>query len=99
MEAAGEWKGREGASNGGLAVGAAAVRGAAADVVGDGRSRERRVRGLAARVAGLVAAVIPGSAAPWIRARQSLATSAVSGDGRRHVRPLPRRHTWRGIDI
>ena len=40
-----------------------------------------------------------GTAAPRSVARQSLATSAVSGDGRRHVRPLPRRHAWRGAGI
>ena len=48
---------------------AAAVRGAAAGVLGDGRARERRLRGLAARAAGLAAVVISGSAAPRIRAR------------------------------
>ena len=49
---------------------AAAVRGAAADVLGDGRERERRLGRFAARAAGLaVAEVIPGSAAPPIRER------------------------------
>ena len=49
---------------------AAAVRGAAAGVLGDGRERERRLGRFAARAAGLaVAEDIPGSAAPWIRAR------------------------------
>ena len=48
---------------------AAAVRGAAAGVLGDGRERERRLGRFAARPAGLAASeVIPGSAAPWIRA-------------------------------
>ena len=42
MEAAGEWKEREGGGNGGPAVGAAAVRGAAAGVVGNGRLWWRR---------------------------------------------------------
>ena len=47
---------------------ATAVRGAAAGVLGDGR--ERRLGRFAARAAGLaVAEDIPGSAAPWIRAR------------------------------
>ena len=47
---------------------AAAVRGAAAGVLGDGR--ERRLGRFAARAAGLATAeVIPGSATPWIRAR------------------------------
>ena len=36
---------------------------------GDGRARDRRLRGLAARAAGLAAWVIPPSVAPWIRAR------------------------------
>ena len=49
---------------------ATAVRGAAAGVLGDGRARERRLGSFAARAAGLAAAEgIPGSAAPWIRAR------------------------------
>ena len=49
---------------------AAAVHGAAAGVLSDGRERERRLGRFAARPAGLAAAeVIPGSAAPWIRAR------------------------------
>ena len=39
------------------------------------------------------------TAAPRSVARQGLSTSAVSGDGRRHVRPLPRRHAWRGTCI
>ena len=56
-EAAGEWKGREGGGNGGPAVGAAAVRGAAAGMVGDGRTRERRLGVLGARAAGVAAGV------------------------------------------
>ena len=49
---------------------AAAVRGAAAGVLGDGRERERRLGRFAARPAGLAAAeVISGSVAPRIRAR------------------------------
>ena len=54
---------------------AAAVRawrwsGAGAGVLGDGRERERRLGRFAARPAGLAAAeVLPGSAAPPIRAR------------------------------
>ena len=49
---------------------AAAVRGAAAGVLGDGRERERRLGRFAARPAGPAAAeVIFGSAALWIRAR------------------------------
>ena len=49
---------------------ATAVRGAAAGVLSDGRERERRLGRFAARPAGLAASeVIPGSAAPWIRAR------------------------------
>ena len=40
-----------------------------------------------------------GTAAPRSLARQSFATSAVSGDGRRHVRPLPCRHAWRDTGI
>ena len=44
---------------------AAAVRGAATDVLGDGRERERRLGRFAARAATrAVAEVIPGSAAP-----------------------------------
>ena len=44
------------------------VRGAVAGVLGDGR--ERRLGRFAARAAGLATAeVIPGSVAPWIRAR------------------------------
>ena len=79
---------------------AAAVRGAAAGVLGDGRERERRLGRFAARAAGLAAAeVIPGSAVPWITARQSPATSAANVSGRRHVSPLPRHHTWRGTGI
>ena len=38
---------------------AAAVRGAAAGVLGDGRARERRLGGLAARAAGLAAGLYP----------------------------------------
>ena len=50
---------------------AAAVRGTVAGMLGDGRERERCLGRFAARAAGLAAAkVIPGSAAPWIRARQ-----------------------------
>ena len=70
MEAAREWKGREGGGNGGSAVGAVAVHGVAAGVVGDGWPRWRRtgagatLRGLATRAAGLAAVVISGSAAP-----------------------------------
>ena len=79
---------------------AAAVRGAAAGVLDDGRERERCLGRFAARAAGLAAMeVISGSAALWIRARQSPATSAVSASGRRHVSPLPRRHAWRGTCI
>ena len=49
---------------------AAAVRGAAAGVLGEGGARERRLGGFAARAAGLATTeVIPGSAAPWIWAR------------------------------
>ena len=49
---------------------ATADRGAAAGVLGDGRERERRLGRFATRAAGLAAAEdIPGSAAPWIRAR------------------------------
>jgi len=49
---------------------AAAVRGAAAGVLGDGQERERRLGRFAARAVGLAAVEgIPGSAAPWIRAR------------------------------
>ena len=49
---------------------AAAVRGAAVDVLGDGREQERRLGRFAAQVAGLATAeVIPGSDAPPIRAR------------------------------
>ena len=48
---------------------AAAVRSATAGVLGDERERERRLGRFAARAAGVAAAeVIPGSAAPWIRA-------------------------------
>ena len=36
---------------------------------GDGRARERRLRGLAARAAGLAVVIISGSATPRIRAR------------------------------
>ena len=51
---------------------ATAVRGAAADVLGDGRERERRLGRFAARPAGLAAAeIILGSAALWIRARHA----------------------------
>ena len=87
---------------------AAAVRGAAAGVLGDGRARERRLGGFAARAAGLAAGLYPalprhglgrGTAAPRSVARQSLSTSAVSTSGRRHVRPLPRHHAWRGTCI
>ena len=62
---------------------AAAVRGAAAGVLGDGRARERRLGGLAARAAGLVVGLYPalprhgsgrGTAAPKSVARQSPAT-------------------------
>ena len=75
---------------------------------GDGRARERRLGVLGARAAGLAAGVYPalphhesgrGTAAPRSVARQSLATSAVSVSGRRHVRPLPRHHAWRGTGI
>ena len=87
---------------------AASVRGAAAGVLGDGRARERRLGGLAARAAGLTAGLYPalsrhgsgcGTAAPRSVARQSPATSAVSASGRRHVSPLPRHHAWRGTGI
>ena len=102
MEAAGEWKGREGGGNGGPAVGAAAFVArrpawlATGGHGGDRRAWERRLRGLAARATGLAAMVISGSAALKSVARQSLSTSAASDDGRRHVKPLPRRHAWRG---
>ena len=75
MEAAGEWNGREGGGNGGPAVGAAAVRGAAAGVVGDGRPRWRRTgAGATARRpwcsgSGSGRGGITGSAASRIRAR------------------------------
>ena len=74
MEAAGEWKGREGGGNGGTAVGAAAVRGAAAGVVGNGRLWWRRTGAGATPTrpcsgSGTGRVVIPGSAAPRIRAR------------------------------
>ena len=39
------------------------------------------------------------TAAPRSVARQGLSTSAVSGDGHRHVRPLSRRHAWCGTGI
>ena len=42
------------------------------------------------------AGAIFGSAAPWIRARQSPAPSAVSAPGRRHVSPLPRQGNRHG---
>jgi len=45
------------------------------------------------------AGAIFGSAAPWIRARQSHAPSEVNAPGRRHVSPLPCQHAWRGIGI
>ena len=82
----------------------AAIRGAAAGVLGDGRAREQRLGGFTAQAAGLSAGLYPalsrhgsgrGTAAPRSVARQSLAMSAVSASGRRHVRPLPRHHTWR----
>ena len=87
---------------------AAAVRGAAVDVLGDGWARERRLDGLAARAAGLAAGLYPalpyhgsgrGTTAPISVARQSPATSAVSDCGRRHVSPLLRHHAWRGTGI
>ena len=87
---------------------AVAVRGAAADVLGDGRARERRLGGLAARAAGLIAGLylaLPrhgsgrGTAAPRSVARQSPAMSAASASGRRHISPPPRHHAWRGIGI
>ena len=79
---------------------AAAVRGAAAGVLGDGRERDRRIGCFVARAAGLAAAeVIPGSAAPRSVAWQSPATSTVSASGHRHVSPLPRHHAWRGTGI
>ena len=65
---------------------AAAVCGAAAGVLGDGR--ERRLGRFAARAAGLAATeVIPGSAAPSIRARHCHAMD--------HGAALPRRDRWR----
>ena len=88
---------------------ATAVRGTAVGMLGDGREQERRLGRFAARAAGLAATeVIPGSAAPWIRARHCRAkiggaaepaTSAVSASGRRHVSPLPRHHARRGTGI
>ena len=82
---------------------ATVVRGAAAGVLGDGRARERRLGGLAARTAGLVAGLYPalprhgsgrGTDAPRSVARQSPATSATSASSRRHISPL-----LRGTDI
>ena len=84
MEAGGEWKGREGGGNGGPGVGAAAVRGAAAGMVGDGRPRWRRTGAGAMPTrpccsgSGTGREVISGSAAPWILAAPCMAAKSVS---------------------
>ena len=96
------WRGRAGAGAGRCAAAGGAGGGWASAGAGGRRAGRVRADGWPATW------YLFGSATPWIRARHCrakiggvarAATSTITETGRRHWRPLPRHHAWRGIGI